>query len=217
MVYHYCTWFGRTTGDRRVLALLAFALLSQPRGALAHHMTGGDLPQNFLEGFLSGLAHPIIGFDHFAFILAAGLIAAKAVRGATLPLIFLGASMAGCVVHLAGINVTGAEIVVAISVVGVGAFLVADKRVHRSLLVTGFALGGAFHGYAYGESIVGAEPAPLAAYLVGLIVIQYAVAMGAFTAVRQFDGRFWLQRDSAVRAAGVVVCMAGAVALGLAI
>ncbi len=213
----YRTGFGRTTGDRRVLALLAFALLGQPRDALAHHMIGGDLPQNFLEGFLSGLAHPIIGFDHFAFILAAGLIAAKVARGATLPLIFLGASVAGCVVHLAGLTVTGGEIVVAISVVGVGAFLVADKRVHRSLLVTGFALGGAFHGYAYGESIVGAEPAPLAAYLVGLIVIQYAVAMGAFTAVRQFDGRFWLQRDSAVRAAGVVVCMTGAVALALAI
>ncbi len=217
MVYHYCTWFGRTTGDRRVLALLAFALLGQPRDALAHHMIGGDLPRNFLEGFLSGLAHPIIGFDHFAFILAAGLIAAKVAHGATLPLIFLGASMAGCVVHLAGINVSGAEIVVAISVVGVGAFLVADKRVHRSLLVTGFALGGAFHGYAYGESIVGAEPAPLAAYLVGLIVIQYAVAMGAFTAARQFDGRSWLQRESAVRAAGVVVCMTGAAALILAI
>ncbi len=217
MVSQYRTWFGRTTGDRRVLALLTFALLGQPRDALAHHMIGGDLPQNYLEGFLSGLAHPIIGFDHFAFILAAGLIAAKVARGATLPLIFLGASMVGCVVHLAGLTVTGGEIVVAISVVGVGAFLVADKRVHRSLLVTGFALGGAFHGYAYGESIVGAEPAPLAAYLVGLIVIQYAVAMGAFTAARQFDGRSWLQRDSAVRAAGVVVCMAGAVALALAI
>ncbi len=64
---------------------------------------------------------------------------------------------------------------------------------------------------------MGAEPAPLAAYLVGLIVIQYAVAMGAFTAIRQFDGRSWLQRDSAMQAAGVVVCMAGAVALALAI
>jgi urease accessory protein len=217
MVSQHHSWFGLTAGVRRVLVMLAFACLGQPGDALAHHMIDGELPQNFLDGFLSGFAHPIIGFDHFAFILAAGLIAAKVARGATLPLIFLGASMAGCVVHLAGLTVTGAEIVVAISVVGVGAFLVADKRVHRSLLVTGFALAGAFHGYAYGESIVGAEPAPLAAYLMGLIVIQYAVAMGAFTAARQFDGRSWLQRDSAMRAAGVVVCMAGAVALALAI
>ena len=123
MVFQYGTWFGRATGVRRVLAFLAFALLGQPRDALAHHMIGGDLPQNFLEGFLSGLAHPIIGFDHFAFILATWLIAAKVAHGATLPLIFLGASMAGCVVHLAGLAVTGAGIIVAISVVGVGAFL----------------------------------------------------------------------------------------------
>lgn len=62
MVSQYRTWFGRTTGDCRVLAFFAFALLGQPRDALAHHMIGGDLPQNLLGGFLSGLAHPIIGF-----------------------------------------------------------------------------------------------------------------------------------------------------------
>lgn len=217
MVFQYGTWFGRATGVRRVLALLAFALLGQPRDALAHHMIGGDLPRNFLEGFLSGLAHPIIGLDHFVFILAAGLIAAKVARGKTLPLAFLGASLAGCVVHLAGLTVTGGEIVVAISIVGVGTFLLADKWVRPSLLMTGFALAGAFHGYAYGESIVGAEPAPLSGYLVGLVVIQYAVAMGAFTVARKIGGRSRSERNRPMRAAGVVVCMAGAVALALSI
>lgn len=39
-----------------------------------------------------------------------------------------------------------------------------------------FAVAGLFHGYAYGEAIFGAEQAPLAAYLIGLVVIQTAIA-----------------------------------------
>ena len=217
MVSQYRTWIERATGHASVRGLLAFALLGQTRDALAHHMIGGEVPRNFLEGLLSGLAHPIIGVDHFAFILAAGLIAAKVARGKTLLVVFLGASLSGCVIHLAGFTVTEANIVVAISVIGVGAFLVADKRAQWPLLATGFALAGAFHGYVYGETIVGAEPAPLTSYLVGLILIQYAVAMGAFAAARQFESRLWLRRKSAVQAAGVVVCVSGVVALALAI
>lgn len=217
MVSQYRIWIERATGHPSMRALLAFALLGQTRDALAHHMIGGEVPRNFLEGLLSGLAHPIIGVDHFAFILAAGLIAAKVARGKTLLAVFLGASLSGCVIHLAGFTVTEANIVVAISVIGVGAFLVADKRAHWPFLAAGFALAGAFHGYVYGETIVGAEPAPLTSYLVGLILIQYAVAMGAFAAARQFENRSWLKRESAVQAAGVVVCVTGVVALALAI
>ncbi len=42
-----------------------------------------------------------------------------------------------------------------------------------------FALAGLIHGYALGELIYGAEPTPLYAYLLGLTVIQSAVALAA--------------------------------------
>src|SRR5262249_61127194 len=42
--------------------------------ASAHHLMGGKLPGNAWEGFLSGLGHPIIGPDHFAFVVGVGLI-----------------------------------------------------------------------------------------------------------------------------------------------
>jgi urease accessory protein len=42
-----------------------------------------------------------------------------------------------------------------------------------------FALVGLVHGYVLGESIYGAEPTPLYAYLAGLAVIQIAVALAA--------------------------------------
>jgi len=55
-----------------IAVLLSVSLLSVSVSAIAHHMTDGKLPANF-AGFMSGLGHPIIGFDHFAFIVAVGL------------------------------------------------------------------------------------------------------------------------------------------------
>ena len=39
-------------------------------------------------------------------------------------------------------------------------------------------MAGFAHGYAFGESIFGAEASPLAAYLVGLVIVQAAIATG---------------------------------------
>src|SRR5438552_688041 len=36
--------------------------------AFAHHVMGGRTPATFMEGLLSGLAHPLIGPDHLAFL-----------------------------------------------------------------------------------------------------------------------------------------------------
>jgi urease accessory protein len=40
------------------------------------------------------------------------------------------------------------------------------------------ALAGLFHGYAYGEAVVGAGMDPIMAYLAGLCLIQMAIAVG---------------------------------------
>ncbi len=45
-------------------------------------------------------------------------------------------------------------------------------------------LVGLIHGYALGESIYGAEPTPLYAYLLGLAFIQSAIALAAMSAAR---------------------------------
>ena len=94
---HYHTWLGRTAGVRKVLATLTLVLLCLPKAAMAHHMPDGEVPRTFFAGLLSGLAHPVIGPDHLAFILAVGIIAAAFGQGRIFPLVFLGASLAGCV------------------------------------------------------------------------------------------------------------------------
>lgn len=49
-------------------------LLALP--AAAHHPFGGEAPKTLFEGLISGIGHPVIGFDHLALVIAAGLLAA---------------------------------------------------------------------------------------------------------------------------------------------
>ena len=75
----------------------------------------------------------------------------------------------------------GAEILVALSVIVLGAMLLRSRPMPAGAALTLFALAGLLHGYALGESIYGAEPTPLYAYLLGLAVIQSAVALAAMS------------------------------------
>ena len=69
-----------------------------------------------------------------------------------------------------------------------------------------FAVGGLFHGYAFGESIFGAERSPLYAYLLGLILIQSALTIGIALFVRWRAGGL---SELAPRLAGAVIIGVG--------
>lgn len=162
----------------------AFAILAEP--ALAHHPMDGQLPDSLATGLLSGLGHPVIGLDHLAFVvavgLAAGLIASPLL---VLPIAFVALTVAGVGVHLAGLDLLFVEPVIAVSVIAAGGLVAA--RTHLPLVAWAglFAVAGMFHGYAYGESIVGAETTPLAAYFIGFAAMQTAVAAGVALLVRR--------------------------------
>jgi urease accessory protein len=174
-----------TAVNRKTIAFSAFAtmaLAAEP--AFAHHVMDGSLPMTFTDGLLSGLGHPVIGLDHFAAVVAVGCLAAAHRAGAGLAIGFVVAMMAGVAAHLGGASVPGAELWVALSVIGLGAIL-ATRRQMSTLAALGlFAIVGLAHGYALGESIYGAEQTPLAAYLIGLAVIQSAIALIALRIAR---------------------------------
>ena len=161
------------------LALLTVALAAEP--AFAHHVMGGRTPTGFADGLLSGLGHPIIGLDHFAAVVAVGCLAASQRVAPALVIGFVLAMIAGVAAHVRGASVPGAEILVALSVIVLGAMLLRSRPMPAGAALTLFALAGLLHGYALGESIAGAEPTPLTAYLLGLAVIQSAVALAAMS------------------------------------
>lgn len=157
--------------------LLALPMLAATP-ALAHHPLGGEAPQTVFHGVLSGLAHPVIGIDHLAFIVLVGLAAAAAARSLTGPLVFIVATILGTFIQLGGIELPLAELVIAGSVVVLGAFLVLGRQVSGGAALAGFAFAGLFHGWAYGEAVVGSTPMPVVAYLAGFAVIQFVIAAG---------------------------------------
>ncbi|OUC11574.1 MAG: urease accessory protein UreJ [Alkalinema sp. CACIAM 70d] len=163
-----------------VLPLLTSALLLKATPALAHHAMGGGMPSNLFEGFMSGLAHPVIGIDHLAFIVAIGLLAAIKRHGIWIPIAFVLAAMLGTGAHLAKFSFPGVELFVSGSIVLVGALLVMKNSPKTGIVTILAAIAGLFHGYAYGESIFGAETTPLVAYLAGFTVIQLVISITTF-------------------------------------
>jgi len=176
----------------------------------------GAMPTTWAQGLLSGLGHPVIGIDHLLFVIAVGLLASRFPRGYLLPLPFLIATLAGALVHLGGADLPLAEILIAASVLLLGTVLALPVRLPVVAAATLLALAGLAHGYAYAESIIGAEPAPLLAYAIGFLAIQYAIATAAWAAARYLQTRPWRPYATAVRAAGALIGGFGAVALAMA-
>ncbi len=202
---------------RHPTALAVLALAMAPMPALAHHPMGGEAPAHAWQGVLSGIAHPVIGLDHLAFLVAAGLLAATMRQRAAVGVLlaFLAAGLTGAVLHLAGLGLGPVEAMVALSVLLAGVALLAAPARPRggapAWLALGFALAGLFHGHAYAEAVTGSGPGTILAYLLTLAVMQAAIGLGAMAAARQFGAA------SQRRWAGMAAALAGVVALGSAV
>jgi urease accessory protein len=165
----------------------AFSVAAGP--ALAHHVMGGTTPVSFTDGLLSGLGHPIVGLDHLAAVIAVGCLAAGQRHGALMVVGYVVAMAVGAAAHIGEATAAGAEIFVALSVIALGLVLVRARPLRLDIAVALFAFAGLVHGYALGESIAGAEPAPLYAYFIGLVVIQSAIALVAMQGARMLAAR----------------------------
>ena len=197
----------------RRLGVLAIAMaIAEP--AWAHHVMGGKLPQTFLQGLMSGFGHPVIGFDHLAAIVGVGILAALAGRSAAVVLAFSVAVIAGVGLHLAKIDLPASELFVGLTTLLIGALVILRQSMSAGRALLLFAIAGLVHGYALGESIVGAEASPLVAYLLGLLVIQTAIGISVYAAVRSLAG--WPARTAGLTVVGVLVALAGGVATAAA-
>jgi urease accessory protein len=162
---------------------VASAMLTSP--ALAHHAMDNALPANAFQGFVSGIAHPIIGLDHLLFVLAIGAACHFFGRRAETIAIFIVATLAGTAAHLYQATLPYADAWVALSLVLLGILLTKGVQFLRSRASLAlFAIAGIVHGYAYGEAIVGAEATPLFAYLAGFAVVQLCIASAGFALTR---------------------------------
>ena len=194
--------------------LVAVSTLAMATPAMAHHASGGEAPKTAIEGLLTGIAHPVIGLDHLAFVIAIGLLAAVLKRGIAVPITFLLAALAGTGLHFAALNLPALELVVSASVLLFGLLVVTHRQLNTPAVIALTALAGLFHGYAYGEAIIGAEPMPIVAYLVGFTLVQGAIAYAAYGLSQRALNQNPATGETSLRQAGFVICGAGAAFLG---
>jgi urease accessory protein len=173
------------------------------------------IPATFTQGLLSGLGHPVIGLDHLAALVGVGLVASRFARGLTLPAFWMVAMAAGVGLHLASFDLPYTEALVALSVVVIGIAATMRTTLPYALIAALFAAGGAVHGYALGESIIGAETTPLAAYLIGLVAVQTALTTGIALAARFVMKGSLAAAAPQLRLAGLAVAVTGAAFLAL--
>jgi urease accessory protein len=200
-----------------MLLTIAVSLFWTMEPALAHHPMGSATPSNVWEGLLSGFAHPMIGLDHFAFVVAIALLSAFHPYGIGIPVAFAIAAMAGTGIHLLNVDIPGVEIIIAASVLTGGILLARKQRPHLAGVAAIATIAGIFHGYAYGEAIIGAETTPLLAYLIGFTLIQIAISSAAIALVRKTLNTLDQDPSLSLRFAGFTIGGIGAAFLASSI
>lgn len=165
----------------QLLSALAVMTIAGP--AFAHHAMGGKPMTTFADGLLSGIGHPILGFDHLFFVLLVGIAAVYTGRRFAAPGAYIAAMLVGCLLMSLGIGLPAKEIVIGLSLLTLGGIVLSGRALSFAPALALFAFFGLFHGSAFGDSIAEQEAAMgtevLVGYLIGLGITQYAIAIGA--------------------------------------
>lgn len=154
-----------------IVLVLAVGLI--PSVVYAHD--GSNVP---FGGFLSGLVHPVLGYDHLLAMLSVGILSAQIGGRAiwTVPATFVGVMAVGGALGLIDIGLTSTEFGIAASLVLLGAIIAAERSLPIRLAMLGVGFFAIFHGYAHGtEMPTTAEPALYAlGFLTGTALIHIA-------------------------------------------
>lgn len=182
----------------------AMAILSVCLAATSAHAHTGE---GISGGFLSGLTHPIFGWDHVVAMVAVGLWGAVLGRPAIwiLPIVFPLVMAFGAALGVGGIPVPYIEAGIALSGVVLGlliVFLVKAPMPVAAVLVGLFAI---FHGHAHGTELP--EAANPIAYAVGFVIATgllhlFGILFGTLMASEA--GKL------AIRAGGALIALVGA-------
>ena len=166
---------------KKIFAVAAATLAATP--ALAHHPLGGMPMETFMHGVMSGVGHPVLGFDHMFFVIAMGVAALFTAHRYLTPAAYIAAMLVGCGLMYAGVAMPLQETFIAISLLAVGGIVLSGRALGAGMALALFAAFGLFHGSAFGSSIAaqegGISAAVLTGYLLGLGLIQYAIALAA--------------------------------------
>lgn len=163
----------------------------------------------------SGWLHPLTGPDHMLAMLAVGAWSAQLGGRAlyTVPSAFVLAMAIGGACGLTGVFMPGTELMIALSVLILGAAILLNGQVAWPFAVFATVLFGTAHGWAHGRELQGtADPVT---YVFGFLVTTAGLHIaGAVAAMLLMEHPGGLTR---LRAAGAAVATAGIALTAMAI
>lgn len=182
-------------------ALFALCLFLFSPSLLAHSDAAG-----VTGGFISGLTHPLFGWDHVTAMVAVGLWGVFLGRPAIwiLPIVFPLVMAFGGVLGLAGVPIPAIEAGIATSSIVLG--LLIALAVKAPLWVAGIIVGAfaIFHGHAHGTELPNAANA--LAYSAGFVISTGLLHLAgiAFGELARFSWGHYV-----VRTGGAAIALAG--------
>jgi len=185
--------------------IVAAALLVASAFPAAAHEAAGAI-----GGFASGFVHPMFGWDHVAAMVAVGLWGAFLGAPAIwiLPVVFPLVMAFGAALGILGVPLPAVEIGIAVSALVLGAMV--SFAAKPPLWIAGAIVGlfAIFHGHAHGAELP--QSANAITYAIGFVI---ATGLLHLTGILFGLVSRWSWGAPAIRAAGVVIAMAGAVFL----
>jgi urease accessory protein len=160
---------------RKVVSSILVAIWISLIPSIVYAHDGSVLP---FGGFLSGLVHPVLGYDHLLAMLSVGILSAQIGGRAiwTVPATFVSVMALGGALGFIDIGLPSTELGIAASLVILGSIIAAERKLPILLAMAGVGFFAVFHGYAHGTEIPQtAEPVAYATgFLTGTALIHIA-------------------------------------------
>lgn len=157
-----------------IAALIFISLLSSVTGLSLQHPIS-----NFGDGFLWGIADPVLHFDSLVNTLAIGYISSGMVHGAFITGSLIVAAALGGLMSLLQMNLPGTELAMAVASLTLGIWLVMPNRPHWSIVAIVGAIAGLSLGYFDSQSIIHVSVISQFTYALGMVLSLYAVVTSA--------------------------------------
>jgi len=106
-------------------------------------------------GFMTGLLHPALGFDHFLAMLSVGILSAQ-IGGRAIwyvPATFVSVMIFGGILGMQDVNLPLVEFGIALSVLALGIAMAADKHMATAWAMLFVGFFATFHGHAHGTEM----------------------------------------------------------------
>jgi len=182
--------------------LWVLAAVLSPQLAIAHEAAGLRF-----GSFIGGLAHPVLGLDHFLAMVSVGVLSAQIGGRAiwTVPATFVGVMAFGGLLGLIDVGLSAIEVGIACSLLALGFAIAMDRKIPLSAAMAAVGFFAIFHGYAHGAEMPNVAK-PLI-YSIGFLT--GTAALHLFGVIIGDIARRYVRGKAALRFAGGAIAAIG--------